>query len=68
VISGGSFTNPDGSSGTTQINTPWAGLVTTTQAGQSGNITGVSILAGTGVYVWRNNSNQVYGYQIGVRQ
>jgi|GEM_PF-1375971 len=68
VISESGFTNPDGSSGTVQINTPWAGFVSTTQAGSSGAITGTSLLAGTGVYVWRNNSAQVYGYQVGVHQ
>lgn len=65
ISSSGGFTNPDGTSGTTQINLPWAGFITTTQGG---SITGTSLLAGTGVYVWRNNSAQVYGYQVGVHQ
>jgi hypothetical protein len=65
VSSGGGFTNPDGTSGTIQINSPWTGFVSTSQ---SGAITGTSLLAGTGVYVWRNNNSRVYGYQVGVHQ
>ena len=65
ISSSGGFTNPDGTSGTTQNNSPWSGFVTTTQGG---SITGTSLLAGTGVYVWRNNNSRVYGYQVGVHQ
>jgi hypothetical protein len=68
VSSSGGFTNPDGTSGTVQINSPWTGFVSTSQAGRSGAITGTSLLAGTGVYVWRNNGAQVYGYQVGVHE
>jgi hypothetical protein len=65
ISSDGKFTNPDGTSGTVQINSPWAGFVSTSQ---TGSITGTSLLAGTGVYVWRNNSSRVYGYQVGLHK
>jgi len=64
VINGTSYTNTDGSTGTTTINAPWAGFVTTTQS----NSSGTSLLAGTGVYVWRNNDSRVDEYQVGMHQ
>ena len=65
LLSGTGYTNADGTSGTSTINTPWAGFVTTSNANGS---TGVTILAGTGVYVWRSSDSRVYEYQVGMHQ
>jgi hypothetical protein len=65
VITGGAYTNSDGSpSGTTTLNSPWAGFVATNQS----NSAGYSLLAGTGVYVWRNNDVRIDGYQVGMHK
>jgi len=65
LLSGTGYTNADGSSGTSTINTPWAGFVTTTNPNGS---SGVTILAGNGVYVWRSSDSRVYEYQVGMHQ
>jgi formylmethanofuran dehydrogenase subunit D len=63
-VVGVSYANADGSTGKAIINAPWVDFVTTAQS----NGSGIPLLAGTNVYVWRNNDSRVDECRVGMHQ